>query len=860
MSEIGNVVKDGRVLVVSFKYTPKRYMAIKQISGARYISSKKAWSVPLSSLSALESSRMLNNQVLSYDFDLEEVYQEIEDGTGIKNEARRAIRKNPFEVSDELIQQAEPDIIFKKAPHGTGVAVISATSKQKPLKILNTFGKQRESVFMLSAHQSTELVKELKRQGVLFAVHEEIGALLKDSSNERRKLLDGDTLSTGDALQRTLLVPYVDFDSSFVIQSAHHAKLKHLLPMVRSEVLRKERSENLSSKDIFLVLYQALEKNVELYITQRAFDALKIIHLESLEEGFEDFNALHPLVSNLSIIVREKKVHLKSAPHLSSPLLQSLFHSRQVNSSSSFTRSRRVIEDENRKSLSIERVHRNKDFRSMSDFDVALKNTQLKLTLFPHQRVAVGWLLENERAFLGDDMGLGKTVSVLAAADEKISKKEASLLCVIAPASLVPNWIREAKKWLPERVFASLPQGKAERIKFLNELVRYGGSHLHGIVLSYEALRLEYVTGYIKEFLSLRPSLLCLDESQRIKNHQSKAFQSMMQVAPTCGVRWMLSGTPIPRSISDIWTQIRILDDGERFGKSYYKWLGSVAELGNEWSPYAVKSFYPEAVEKTIIKVQELLLRRRKEEVLNLPAKIFHTRDIELHGEQKKRYDEIKDELMVRINALDGDSFYKEIDSLLEQYLRAVQVASNPRLVDETFKGEPAKFLELDDIISEIVEERGEKIVVWTNYLGNVHELTERYKRLGVKGFSGEVNPKEREKFIRDFQDPEGDTKILIAVPAAGGVGITLTQAQTAVYLDKTWNGEHWIQSVDRIHRIGQTGTVNIISLCASKIDTLISINLRRKESTLKKLLDSEGVLSVEDFGPTKEELIEAVR
>ena len=94
-------------------------------------------------------------------------------------------------------------------------------------------------------------------------------------------------------------------------------------------------------------------------------------------------------------------------------------------------------------------------------------------------------------------------------------------------------------------------------------------------------------------------------------------------------------------------------------------------------------------------------------------------------------------------------------------------------------------------------------------------------------------------------------------MPAAGGVGITLTAAQTAVYLDRTWNAEHWLQSIDRVHRIGQAGTVRIIVLSGSKVDDLIGYNLKRKSDQMNRLLAGAG--DSELLLPTIQELLEAL-
>ena len=254
-----------------------------------------------------------------------------------------------------------------------------------------------------------------------------------------------------------------------------------------------------------------------------------------------------------------------------------------------------------------------------------------------------------------------------------------------------------------------------------------------------------------------------------------------------------------------------------------------------------------------------MLLRRRKEEVVALPEKTFAVRDVMLSGDQLKRYEEIRKELLLRITSAEGQAFTRQIESILEEYLRAVQIASNPRLVDENWKGEPAKFLELDEIVRELVDEQGRKIVIWTNYRQNVHELVDRYSDYAAAGFSGEVSQAERMAVIDDFQSQASDScKVLVAIPAAGGVGITLTAAQTAVYIDKTWNAEHWMQSIDRLHRIGQKGSVTIVSLHACKVDEYISNNLAKKQKMQAQLL-GEGKPDHRMLTPTREELLALV-
>jgi SNF2 family DNA or RNA helicase len=455
-------------------------------------------------------------------------------------------------------------------------------------------------------------------------------------------------------------------------------------------------------------------------------------------------------------------------------------------------------------------------------------------------------------------MGLGKTLSVLSYYTALRETQHFSLLLVVCPNSLSRNWAREAKVWFPDLRVTVLAGDKGEKswtLRMLNQ----GALETDLLVVNYEGVRLEYVTPELERIVTSKMTLLCLDESQRVKNPTAKTFKALSQIAPCCDRRVLLSGTPTPKDVSDLWAQMRLLDGGARLGKSFYKWLSRVAELGTEYSQYAVKKFHEAEVSESICRAREVMLRRRKEKVVNLPAKTFSIREIELTGSQAERYNEIREGLILRMRSVSGEQFTREITNILEEYLRAVQVSSNPRLIDPEWKGEPAKFLELDEIVREVVHEQGQKIVIWTNYLGNVSELCRRYSEYGAAPFSGEVTAAEREITVRAFQE-SAEPKILVAVPAAGGVGITLTAAQTAVYVDKTWNAEHWMQSVDRIHRIGQRGTVNVISLLGCKVDEIIHWNLRRKEQGQARVLgdyaEPEGAIGL---GITREELLEAL-
>lgn len=811
---IGQLKLSGSNLLLEFRYSPERVEEIKKFRRARFIKEQKHWVLPLELLDDLKKSEHFNPSRLRYAFSEEELQGGVQATAEQMEAARARYRANPFAVSKADIAVLDPELYFCLDSSARFLLAVPKFSS-KVRRILERHPGchylDREKGYFFPVQDLSAFLKRSRGEGFSFCVEEHAGKKLAETAALRAELME----SPGDAEQyRTaLLLPFLGLledysdEPQFAIWGYTAKQLRDLLPQATSFAERRALAQSLKGEDVLALSHRAQQAGHRLYYTR---ELSRILELR--REEFEE-------------------------------------------------RTLRLNQEEARERA--ERLARRKYFQALRDAEVDSSwfvEPELGARLYPHQRVAISWLRENERAFLGDDMGLGKTLSVLAYYESLLNTEQADFLLVVCPNSLVKNWIRENKNWFPERRLLELPDKKSDKLSFFKKIA-WGGLSLNGLVINYEAVRLDYILERVGELLQGKKVLLCLDESQRVKNSAGKTFKALLELAPLCPRRVLLSGTPTPKDISDIWAQMRILDDGQRLGKNFYDWLGSIAELGTKYSDFAVKKYRPEALRQTISRVHEVLLRRRKEEVVNLPEKTFTVLDIELGGEQLKRYEEVRKDLLLRVTNLNGKTFVREINNILEEYLRAVQLASNPRLVDENFKGEPAKFKELDQIVKEVVEEKDEKLVIWTNYLGNVRELCERYKTLGVRPYSGEVSTLERDKTVAEFQS--GDSvKILVAVPAAGGVGITLTRAQTAVYLDKTWNAEHYLQSIDRIHRIGQTGTVNIIALQAGKIDELIDRSLKRKAFQQKRLLGDQAVPlpSEVETDPSREELLEALR
>lgn len=782
---------------------------------------------------------------------------------------------------------------FNKSKDGIHVKVLASRGAVKLIKSVSGVEYQSKSKeYYLPVEQISSLIKRFQDKNQVILVEQEAKDYLLETQDLRSRIINREHQPTATELKDCLLFPMVQKNpgDTYSLKSASTKKLKLLMPGIAHFNERKQFSSKLKLQNLSEVIWRARLANLRIWLSKEVRNdllALRNKHLTSLKRGFGEW-VLGVITPErcFTLDLNGKPVLILKGRHTSQDLKTLFFD---------------YAEDpfwetlEEREGLTIVTLYDSKlleifefeefvaipttdiffeylekvryrlkilserdRFNQLKDFDLRIDNQALAKKLYPHQRVAIAWILKQPYCFIADDMGLGKTLSVLTAFQEVQRTKSAELLLVICPNSLVLNWTEEVKRWMPELQSAITPDTKTARINFLKK-IKEGILNPDVLVINYEEARLVYVASELAELTASKKTFLCLDESQRVKNPLSITFKAIVKLVKYCPRRVLLSGTPSPRDFSDLWSQQFLLDQGERFGSNYYEWLEQVAELGSKWSRFSVKSFKPQAVQEYLYRFQELLLRRKKTEVINLPPKIFMRRDLKLSGDQLVRYDQIREDLLVQLTNLEGEAYKRSIDNILEQFLRAVQIASNPRIIDSTWKGEPVKFLELDQIVEEAIAQE-QKLVIWTNFTENIRELVVRYKEYQARPYYGEIKPVDRQKYVNEFQSSEaGRAKILIAIPAAGGVGINLTAASSAVYLDKTWNAEHWLQSIDRIYRIGQTNSVNIISLNACSIDYIISKNLKKKQELLNQVMDAKEV-DFQPLYPTQAELISVLK
>jgi SWI/SNF-related matrix-associated actin-dependent regulator of chromatin subfamily A-like protein 1 len=437
-----------------------------------------------------------------------------------------------------------------------------------------------------------------------------------------------------------------------------------------------------------------------------------------------------------------------------------------------------------------------------------------RTALFPHQAEAVGFIIGKKEVAIFDEQGLGKTKIVLDAMLGELSSGAIEGVLIVCRASLIPMWRAEIAKHT--RTSAAVLSGSPRRAGRAYMLF----SPFH--IVAYSLLSREVAN--LRGLLGLRKFALILDESHTIKNPTALVTLNAIALAELASQRVILTGTPVANYPEDLWAQFRFLDGGRALGSDFDLFRLRYS-LGTGVSRRNVS---PASLRQITEAIRPISLRRTKAEVLDLPEKTYVTKRISLRGAQAKMYEQARDELRLDIGREQGLGAVLDIENILERMLRLVQVASNPGLVWPDWGHVPAKFGLLDHELTGVML-RGEKAIVWSQFVENVATLRMRYREYGAAAIHGGVPIEKRAAIVTRFQETS-DCRVLVAVPAAAREGLTLTAANNAFYLDRGFNLVDYLQSQDRIHRIGQARPSRIVKLVATgTIDEFVEEVLARK-------------------------------
>lgn len=455
----------------------------------------------------------------------------------------------------------------------------------------------------------------------------------------------------------------------------------------------------------------------------------------------------------------------------------------------------------------------------------------------PHQSEGTQFLLDNAAAALFDEQGLGKSKQVIDALSAQMAERKIDSALIICPNGLKTNWGQEIEKF-SEGSYAVFGAGRsARRMAFRSLKASF-------YVINYEAVDTEFAS--LKALLRFKRIALVLDESHRIKTPEAKTTQAVLALRSLAARRYILSGTPVANKPEDLWSQMLFLDDGEALGNSVEQFQQA---YGSASSGYR-------NLEQMRSRVATKSLRRLKATAVSLPSKEFRRVSVALTGRQAQMYSDMKNELALWVRDLDGAHIEERADAILARLVRLAQLASNPAMLDTAYVETPAKFLQLDRELASRMDDPTQKVLIWTSFVENIHALRLRYARWNPVCIHGAIRNDERDAAVKAFKtDP--DTRILVANPAAAREGLTLTEANLAIYLDRSFNLVDYLQSQDRIHRISQTRDCEIVLLIAhDTVDEFIDYTLEQKHRVAQFAQFDSEELAAEDAMMIKPEAL----
>lgn len=462
----------------------------------------------------------------------------------------------------------------------------------------------------------------------------------------------------------------------------------------------------------------------------------------------------------------------------------------------------------------------------------------LEATLRPYQLDGYRWLARLWDAGLGgilaDDMGLGKTLQALAMvvrAEHRADLGEGPVL-VVAPTSVVTSWAEQVQRFAPHLSTAVITATRKRRGTDLATTI--GAADL--VVTSYTLLRME-----ADAYQEMPWSAVVLDEAQVVKNRRSATYRAVRGLA---AVRtFAMTGTPLENTLMDLWSMTSLAAPGlfprpDAFTERYRKPIESGAA--------------PEELTRLRRRIRPFMLRRTKGEVAGeLPDKIEQTLSVELHPSHRRIYDQHLQRERQRVLGLLADPDKNRI-KILRALTVLRQLALDPSLVDDEHAGvaTSAKIGALVEQLTEIAAE-GHRALVFSSFTGFLALVREALDRAGIGYAYLDGSTRDRAAQITAFR--EGDQPAFLISLKAGGVGLTLTEADYVFVLDPWWNPAAEAQAVDRTHRIGQHRTVHVYRMVSSAtIEEKVVALQERKRRLFTTVVDSgefsAGTVTADDI------------
>ena len=431
--------------------------------------------------------------------------------------------------------------------------------------------------------------------------------------------------------------------------------------------------------------------------------------------------------------------------------------------------------------------------------------------LHRYQLNAGGWLVDTDRALLAFDPGMGKTATALLAVDCLMDRGAVKRVLIIAPKRVaVHTWPTEIDKWCPEYTYQVMDGGPQQRAQMLHDPapIQIIGRDLVPWLVDQ------------KTWNEWPWDMVIIDESSGFKSPSSKRFKQLAKVIHHSKRVVLLSGTPACESLMDLWSQVFLIDGGERLGKPFSKFRAMHYEsdyMGWSWTPR------PGAEDKIRAAVEDIIWRASSEDYLSLPDRVDQTLTVDLPPEARRAYHEAEKEFLV---TLDDATLPVTNAAVLANKL--LQIA-NGGLYDED-KVHHLLHREKAQALADLADDTDDNLLVAYSYQSDIAAI----KRV----LGDRATHVDEPDAIRRWN--EGHVKCLIAHPMSAGHGLNLQAGgNRVVWYGLPWSLELYLQFNARLHRQGQERPVFVHHiLAADTVDETVMAALEAKDTSQRTLLE----------------------
>ncbi len=465
---------------------------------------------------------------------------------------------------------------------------------------------------------------------------------------------------------------------------------------------------------------------------------------------------------------------------------------------------------------------------------------EFKTKPFSHQLEGVKYGLKYDRWFLGDEQGLGKSKQVIdIAVARKVMYGYRFCLIVCGVNTLKWNWVNEIHTHSKEDAYILGQRRKGTKIRIgstkdkledLKLMYDIKEPHPYFIITNVESFRDKNIADTISDLCKKGIIGMCAaDEMHKMKNPTAQQTKGFLKCLPDCRIG--MTGTPLMNSPMDLYVILKWLGYESH---AFYSFKQHYCVMGG-YGGYEIVGY--KNLDQLTAQVREIMLRRLKSEVLDLPEKVYVDDVVEMNGKQAVMYKEV--EAGLKADYISGDI---DLTNPLSALIRLRQTTGYPGILSETIT-ESAKLDRMEELVENCTS-NNEKVIIFSNWTQMTDAICNKLKSVGYKVgvITGETPDISRQEIVDVFQN-SSDLKVLVGTIGAMGTGLTLTEATTVIFLDEPWNKALFDQAVDRAHRIGQKNNITIYSImCKDTIDERIHNLIYKKGAMSDAIIDGKVV------------------